>query len=97
MGDPDGSDDDADSELKEAPASLEPHSADTDVCPDTSEDEKWTLEELQHADHLGRGAACGLHAMHHGPSTALTSMAIHPGAAFCNLLHCAERSVWSLE
>ena len=37
-------DDDADSELKEAPASLEPRSADTDVCSDTSEDEKWTLE-----------------------------------------------------
>ena len=52
MGDPDGSDDDADSELKEAPASLEPHSADTDVCPDTSEDEKWTLEELQHMQSL---------------------------------------------
>ena len=52
MGDPDGSDDDADSELKEAPASLEPHSADTDVCPDTSEDEKWTLEELQHNHQL---------------------------------------------
>ena len=45
-GDSDWSDDDADSQLEEAPASLQTRSTNTDVSSDTNEDEKWTLEEF---------------------------------------------------